>query len=406
MERGQMRIVSHSDWYTPTGRFDADAVLAAWVAAEQSARSRGYTGVRATGHVSFLETREEWREFQRYESRVSQTFAGRRLIALCSYDRSLFEASDVLDLCRHHHFTVVRRDGECEVLEKAAAGGAGDGLERLDTELEERVRERTAELERALREQARAARAKDEFLAMLGHELRNPLAPMMTVLQIMQLRGTQTREQQILLRQVTHLTRLVDDLLDVSRIARGAIELRKRPVELSHAVIRAIELVSPLLRERRQALDVRVPSEGLLVDIDVERMAQVLGNLLTNASKYSDASARILLSASREGSKIRCSVKDDGIGIAPEMLGGIFDPFVQQRETVDRSRGGLGLGLAIVRSLVVQHGGAVFAASAGLGRGSEFVVELPPVESGEQALPARAPLSRGGAAPPPGQSAP
>jgi signal transduction histidine kinase len=273
IERGQMRIVSHSDWYTRTGRFEADSVLSAWVAAEQSARSSGYAGVRATWHVSFLNTREQWREFQKY------------------------------------------------------------------------------------------------------------VAPMMTALQIMRLRGIQSHEQEILFRQITHLTRLVDDLLDVSRISRGAIELRKRPMELSQAVIRAIELVSPLMAERLQRLDVHVPSEGLLVDIDVERMAQVLGNLLTNASKYSDARARILLSASREGAKIRCSIKDERIGIAPEMLRGIFDPFVQQPEALDRSRGGLGLGLAIVKSLLVQHGGSVRAASEGLGRGSEFVVELPASQS-------------------------
>jgi len=381
IDRGQIRIVAHSEWYSRTGNFDADSMLAAWVAAEQSAQADGYAGVRAVGHLSFLKTRDQWREFQQYESRVCETFAGRRIIALCSYDLRMLEASDMLDVFRHHQFAVVGRDGECVVLEKASTKVAKDALQPPDTQLEERVRERTAELERALRKQERAARAKDEFLAMLGHELRNPLAPMTTALQLMRLRGTESREQEILDRQVTHLTRLVDDLLDVSRIAQGRIELRKRPVELSQIVIRAIEVVSPLLEQRQQRLDVQVQRVGLLIDADLERMAQVLGNLLTNASKYSDPRSHIIVTASRERTTIRCSVKDEGIGIAPGMLHGVFDPFVQQPETLARSRGGLGLGLAIVRNLVVQHGGVVRAESDGPGRGSEFIVELPALES-------------------------
>ena len=250
-----------------------------------------------------------------------------------------------------------------------------------DPGLEERVRERTAELERALRKHELAARAKDEFLAMLGHELRNPLAPMMTALQLMRLRGMESRELEILDRQVTHLSRLVDDLLDVARIAHGRIELRKRPVELSQIVIRAIEVVSPLVEQRQQRLDIQLQRDGLLIDADPERMAQVLGNLLTNASKYSDLRSRILVTAGREGTQIRCSVKDEGIGIAPEMLQTVFEAFVQQPGILERSRGGLGLGLAIVRKLVVEHGGTVRADSGGPGLGSVFTVELPALES-------------------------
>ena len=383
LDRGQIRIVPHSEWY---GRdnLDPESLLAAWATGEESARAEGYAGVRAMGHLSFLKTREQRQEFQQYEARASEAFSGRRIIALCSYDLRMFEASEMLDVIRHHQFAVVRRDGECDVIEKVT-GKPREASPVSETLLEERVRSRTVELERAIRKQELAARAKDEFLAMLGHELRNPLAPMMTALQLMRLRGVESREQEILDRQVNHLARLVDDLLDVSRIAQGRIELRKRPVELSQIVISAIEVASPLLEQRQQRLNVQVPSDGLLIEADPERMAQVLGNLVTNASKYSDPRSRIFVTASRQGTSIRCSVKDEGIGIAPEMLDGIFDPFVQQPESLERSRGGLGLGLAIVRSLVAQHGGVVRAESAGPGRGSEFIVELPALETGNAA---------------------
>jgi PAS domain S-box-containing protein len=232
-----------------------------------------------------------------------------------------------------------------------------------------------------LRRQAEAAnRAKDEFLAMLGHELRNPLAPMLTALQLMRLRGVESREQDILERQVGHLTRLVDDLLDVSRITRGKIELRKREVELADAVVSALEISSPLLEQRGHHVEVQVPREGLVVSADPGRLAQVISNLLTNAAKYSEAGSKILVTAEQDGDRVRIRVKDRGVGIPAEQLDSVFERFVQQPQTLDRSKGGLGLGLAIVRNLVELHGGTVHAKSEGLGKGSEFIVELPVVD--------------------------
>jgi PAS domain S-box-containing protein len=222
-----------------------------------------------------------------------------------------------------------------------------------------------------------ANRVKDEFLAMLGHELRNPLAPISTAVQLIRLRGGQSREIAVIDRQVGHLTRLVDDLLDVSRITRGKIELDRRPVELWDAVARAIEVASPLLEQRRHLVDVDVPSSGLVVDADIHRLAQVISNLLTNAAKYSDPESRIAVRGQRVQDTVQLKVSDEGIGIAPEMLSRVFDAFVQQTQSIDRSGGGLGLGLTIVRSLVQMHGGAVHAESLGAGRGSAFVVELP-----------------------------
>jgi signal transduction histidine kinase/ActR/RegA family two-component response regulator len=223
----------------------------------------------------------------------------------------------------------------------------------------------------------KAARAKDEFLAMLGHELRNPLSPIVTALQLMRLRNQTSREQEVIERQVANLTRLVDDLLDVSRITRGKVELRKRDVEFAEVAARAIETVSPALERKQQRLDVDVPSSGLMLHADPDRMAQVISNLLNNASKYSDVGQAITLRAAPEGRRLAIRVRDEGIGIAPAMLERVFELFEQQPQALDRTSGGLGLGLAIARSLVHMHGGQVRAMSEGPGQGSEFVVELP-----------------------------
>jgi signal transduction histidine kinase/DNA-binding response OmpR family regulator len=244
-----------------------------------------------------------------------------------------------------------------------------------------------------------ANRAKDEFLAMLGHELRNPLAPILTALQLLRLRGVQAgeRERTIIERQVRHLVGLVDDLLDVSRITRGKVRLSQVPLEVSEAVAKAIELASPLLEQHRHDLVVDVPTHGLAVLADPDRLAQIIGNLVTNAAKYTSPGGRIRVSATLDGQDVVLCVRDTGMGIDPEMLPRIFDLFTQDRQAIDRAQGGLGLGLAIVRSLVVLHGGTVTARSEGRGRGSEFIVRLPHVtigiararqEDAEQAQPA------------------
>jgi CheY-like chemotaxis protein len=211
---------------------------------------------------------------------------------------------------------------------------------------------------------------------MLGHELRNPLAPISTSLQVMRLRGMAGRELDVLERQVGHLTRLVDDLLDVSRAIGGKIELHRRDIELSDLVTEAIELSSPLFEQRGQVLEVEVPRQGLCVYADRERMVQAIANLMTNAAKYSDTGSHITIRGARFDDRVRLSIRDRGAGIASEMLGRVFDPFVQQPQTLDRAHGGLGLGLSIVRSLVELHGGTVSATSEGAGQGSTFTVEL------------------------------
>ncbi len=253
-----------------------------------------------------------------------------------------------------------------------------DGILVIASDVTEQVRARK-ELS-GLREAAEAAnRAKDEFLAMLGHELRNPLAPILTALQLLKLRGVDAaeRERVIIERQVRHLVALVDDLLDVSRITRGKVELRKAPVEAADVVATAIETASPLLEQQRHELTVDVRRTGLTINADAGRLAQVVANLLTNAAKYTEPGGRVSVIGRVEGDEIVLSVRDTGIGIEAEMLPRIFDLFVQERQTLERSRGGLGLGLAIVRSLVALHGGSVSARSDGKGKGSEFTIRLP-----------------------------
>jgi signal transduction histidine kinase/CheY-like chemotaxis protein len=234
------------------------------------------------------------------------------------------------------------------------------------------------QLYQALRE---ADRRKDEFLATLAHELRNPLAPIRNSLQVLKMprvdAATAEKTREIMERQVHHLVRLVDDLLDVSRVMRGKIDLRRQQVELASVVARAVETAQPLIDAQGHRLDVTAPPESLRLDADPVRLAQVVSNLLTNAAKYTEANGRIRLTARREGDEALLTVRDNGIGIAPDMLLHVFDLFVQADHATTKTQGGLGIGLTLVKNLVEMHGGSVTAHSRGLGEGSEFVVRLP-----------------------------
>ncbi len=234
------------------------------------------------------------------------------------------------------------------------------------------------QLYQALRE---AGRRKDEFLATLAHELRNPLAPISNSLQILKLSrvdaATARQTAEMMERQVHHLVRLVDDLLDVSRVMRGKIELRRERVELATVVARAAETAQPLIEARAHRLDISLPDEPLPLHADPVRLAQVVGNLLTNAAKYTEPGGRIWLTGERDGGLAVLRVRDNGIGIAPDMLPRVFDLFVQVDQAAARSQGGLGIGLTLVKNLVEMHNGAVEARSDGLGRGCELIVRLP-----------------------------
>ena len=224
-------------------------------------------------------------------------------------------------------------------------------------------------------------RAKDDFMAMLGHELRNPLAPILNSLSVMKLRTApgdgQRRSLDIIERQTQHMARLVDDLLDVSRITRGKIELRLEQVELAQAMRHAAESCTAMFKTRAHALEIKLPEQPVWLKADPARLEQILVNLLNNAAKYTDPGGKVSFCAGVWGGEAVISVRDNGMGLSPEKLEEIFEPFSQVDRSLDRSQGGLGLGLTLVRSLARLHGGRVQARSEGVGRGSEFTVTLP-----------------------------
>jgi CheY-like chemotaxis protein/PAS domain-containing protein len=239
------------------------------------------------------------------------------------------------------------------------------------------------ELQQTIAELAAADRRKDEFLATLAHELRNPLAPVMNSLAILDRFASDEAividAQATMWRQMKQMVRLIDDLLDVSRISRGTIELRKERVELQSVIHQTIESVRPMCEASQQTLAVDLPSQPVWIEVDPVRMAQIVGNLLSNASRYSDQGSEMSLRAECAGKELVICVKDQGIGIPPEKLESVFEMFSQLDRSLERTAGGLGIGLYIVKRLVEMHGGSVTARSEGPGTGSEFALRLPVV---------------------------
>jgi len=249
-------------------------------------------------------------------------------------------------------------------------------IERVSAQ--EALRLRVAALERADRE-------KNKFLAMLGHELRSPLAPIRNVAEILARllhdEPTAQRPLGILKRQTDQLTWLVDDLLDIARIQEGRMALEERPVEIGGIIEQAVETVQPLLKEKQQRLSVGPLAAPVLVLGDPARLVQCVVNLLDNAAKYTEPGGEVRIEVRESGARVSIAISDNGAGISPALLPHIFDPFVQSEETLEHARGGLGIGLAIVRHLVGMHGGSVEAASEGAGRGSSFTIHLWRLES-------------------------
>jgi signal transduction histidine kinase/ActR/RegA family two-component response regulator len=254
-------------------------------------------------------------------------------------------------------------------------------------QLEEERADRDRQIQDHLRHQAETLREvdrrKNEFLATLGHEMRNPLAPLWHAVRLLELQETAdptlVQVRDISKRQVQQLARLADDLLDISQIARGKVELRREPVDLAAVVAQAVQTSAPHLKARHHEFDVTPPAEPLWLEADPVRLVQIMVNLLNNAAKYTEPSGHVWLTVGREEGEAVIRVRDTGMGIPPEMLPHVFELFTQGEWSVDRSQGGLGIGLALVRRLVELHGGTIAASSAGLGRGSEFVVRLPAV---------------------------
>ena len=252
---------------------------------------------------------------------------------------------------------------------------------RSEAELERKVQERTEELACANDALREADRRKDEFLATLAHELRNPLAPIRNALAIMQLAShnpaTIEQSRKVMERQVSHMVRLIDDLLDVSRISRGKLSLRLEPLEISDVLSCAIETSQPLIDQADLTLSVSVPTTPLKVIGDRMRLSQVFANLLNNSAKYTEQGGTILLGAEQTDSQVTVCVKDNGIGIPANVLPQVFEMFTQINRSLNRSQGGLGIGLTLVRRIVELHNGTVEAHSEGIGTGSQFTVRLP-----------------------------
>jgi signal transduction histidine kinase/ActR/RegA family two-component response regulator len=402
-ERGAVDALERSG---QLGQLDARTVTDTFMAGDlpDSARFRRVVGdcvdqaaaaapsgrVRAYGECAvILAAEHKMPAVLAVEQLWNEMLSTRRCALYCAYPMQLFAqeslAAPFLQVCDAHAAVIPMSDANhapgshgryMAVLEQQARA--------LETQIAERrsAERRLVEVDRqrseALRRLAEADRHKDEFLALLGHELRNPLAPITTALELMDQRSDPCcrRERAVLRRQVEHMKRLVDDLMDVSRVTRGKIELRSEVLELSAVVAHAVEMASPLLEQRGHRLSTAVP-EGLRIHADPFRLCQIVSNLLTNAATYTDRGGRVTLAARREGDAVVLDVTDSGHGIEPALLPHLFELFVQGDRALDRAQGGLGLGLPLARMLAELHGGTLAARSEGPERGSTFSLRLP-----------------------------
>ncbi len=352
--RGQIEIVDLEEWFHRTGPIDATD---AWIKRAQLAVESGYPGLRLSSNVV---------EHVRSDPPIGTAFDGKPILGLFSYALASVSAADVLDVASRYQFVMMPRRGDAVDNEGPASRADVVRLQRKsDTELR---------AEQGLHE---ADRRKNEFIGMLGHELRNPLASILTASQLMALRGGDQqfhKELEIIQRQVSQITTMVDELLDMSRIISGRIKLDCVALEIGDAVRRGIELSAPLVAKRAHRLQVDAP-HGLTINGDVARLGQVVANLLNNAARYTEPGGDITVKAERSADRVTLTVTDTGRGIEAKRLPGIFEPFGKGRDGRHKDSG-LGLGLCIVRNLVELHDGTVVVTST-VGKGSEFVVSLP-----------------------------
>jgi signal transduction histidine kinase/ActR/RegA family two-component response regulator len=383
--RGALRLLTGRETYLRSGRFDPRRMIEFLGEAVEEALAGGFAGLRATGEMTWALGPEITADcLTEYEALLNDFFPKQRALGLCQYSRSRFPPAVLREVLRTHPVAVLGsracRNPYYEpprmVLGQQSAAEQVDWMIaqlREDQGVEQALQEANARLDEA-------NQRKDQFLAMLAHELRNPLAPMWNALHVLRLGGANgsavEQARAVAERQVRHMARLVDDLLDVSRIAHNKIQLRKNRIELAAVVTGAVEATRALVEARRHALSVSLPTTAVWLEADPTRLEQVLVNLLTNAAKYTEPGGRIGLTAERDGDVLVLRVRDNGVGIAPDMLVQVFEPFVQAERSRDRAQGGLGIGLALVRSLVELHGGSIVATSAGPGQGSEFTVRL------------------------------
>lgn len=408
LERGALVLVTQREDWLPSGRLDLGILLDLLRRAEQQALDDGFSGLRLTWDLPWmLEGNPEVRLVE-FEAQLNRFLAGSRTTALCRYHRSRATAGLIQDVL-HTHPLAVLSGQVCPNTYYEPPDmvlGSRSPEERVDWMIariqrarasEQKLEDMTLRLSRNRAALERADRAKEEMLAMLAHELRNPLGTISNALQVLHLTGegdgTRKRAIEAAERQVLHQALLIDDLLEASRVTRGEIELHCEELNLAEMVRETVDGYRESLRSAGLALRVDLPKEPLTVWGDRLRLSQALSNLLGNAVKFSAPGGHVTvrLAAGLGGKRAEISVRDDGEGISPEVLPYVFEIFTQADQSLDRSQGGLGVGLAVVKGLIELHGGEVRAKSDGLGRGAEFSLLLP-LETAHAQAPAEVPF--------------
>jgi signal transduction histidine kinase len=371
--RGQIEIIDHHDWYMRAGDRTASEVLQGWVDRHDAALAGGYDGLRLTGNTYWLE-RNDWAGFREYESRVTRTFEGKRIIGLCSYCSSKCQGTDVLDVIRNHQFALVREDGEWQLIESAALKEAKQELRELNRQLEDRVKQRTAELEDALQ-------IRDQFLSVASHELKTPITSLQLYVEGLLLSYARepvapevaTRRLDKIKGQCGRLERLINQLLDVSRATSGGrLPMDVEDVDLAELTRAACEASGEALRRAgcELVVDADRPVNG---SWDPMRLEQVLANLLNNAVRHAPGT-RVVVEVREVDDRAVLTVRDGGPGVPEGESARIFERFVQAGPRPDN--GGFGLGLWIVREIAEAHGGEATVDSQP-GSGAAFTVSLP-----------------------------
>ncbi|HYG62126.1 MAG TPA: MEDS domain-containing protein [Thermoanaerobaculia bacterium] len=417
-ERGALVLLSDREMWLPAGRFEPGAVMDLLRQAEQQALDDGFSGLRASWDLGWVLEGIPGSEqlappltdrLVELEAHLNRFLSGSRTAALCRYPRRHSPPELVQDILRTHPLALLG-DQLCPnvfyepsemVLDHPTSGERVDWMiarlrsARLNEQKLEEVNFRLSQSRAAL---ARADRAKEDLLGMLAHELRNPLGTISNALQILRLQGegdeTWKRTLDAAERQVLHQALLVDELLEASRVTRGEVELNCEQLDLGRLVRETVEGYRETLRNSGLHLELELPEGPLPVHGDRLRLSQVLANLLRNAAKFTSPGGRVWVRAGRaaEGGRAEVTVRDDGVGIPPEVLPHVFEIFTQADRSLDRSAGGLGVGLAVVRGLVDMHGGEVEARSAGAGQGAELTLRLPLAAGAQVSRPAEAGL--------------
>ncbi len=370
---GPQEIHDHQDWYIRTGKTDAQATLRGWVEQEEQALAAGFAGLRLTGNTYWVE-RSDWDGFVDYEAHVSKTFAGHRIIGLCSYCLGRCQPHDILDVVTNHQFALSRRGGKWQVLESASLKQTKEELHRLNLALERRVNERTTELKRAVA-------ARDEFLAVASHELKTPITSLQLYVQGMvraQSQGSLTAEQltarlQRIREQCGRLDMLVNNLLDVSRAGASVLSMSRERFDLAALVSDTAERFAEVFARARCEVSIHA-ADPVVGEWDRMRLEQAFTNLFQNAARYAPGSA-VTIHVTEAAGHAHVTVRDTGPGIPEREHARIFERFTQA-EGPRAFAGGFGLGLWLVRQVAEAHGGTVTLTSAP-GAGAAFTVSLP-----------------------------